>query len=534
MTYSPQDLDERRSQTFSLGILPNFTWGIFCLLLLAFPNQSYGQISHIQASVDYLNRGNFEEAESEARLAMNDPATKALAWAMLGTIRLQQAKPGESVDCLTKAIELNPKLVGARVTLGDAYLLQGKTALAQKSFVEALDLDAGNFNARFELAKLEASLSHFQESLGYAQPIASQLSEANEGILVLAADYAGLNEIAKVKDLTATWLSMPVPPDSASIEFAKVLVAHGLNEDAIHIIEYANKGRRGKPPYELSMILGDASVKLGELEKGSKFFEDAFDSNPHCVPCAIAVSNVAERQGNSEKALAYLIKAKLLAPDDPEILFQFGKVCLQRNLVLDAIPALEKAVQIKPDHDPYVYVLGSANVTKGNLPEAARLFGQLLKKHPEDPIVNYALGTVYYLQAKYSDAEESLKKSIGLQPDQVAAYYYLGLTYNTLGQQEKASDIFREILKGHPNHGPSYTALGTILLREHKYDEAQSILNRAVELDPDSGQAHFQLAQLLHRLGKTAESDEQYAVARKIEAERSAQGAVKLRLLTPN
>jgi hypothetical protein len=53
-------------------------------------------------------------------------------------------------------------------------------------------------------------------------------------------------------------------------------------------------------------------------------------------------------------------------------------------------------------------------------------------------------------------------------------------------------------------------------------------------LDPKSVQAHYQLGLLLRRLGKTAESDSHLAESRKLEAERSSQTDLKLRLLLPD
>src|SRR2546430_13193512 len=61
-------------------------------------------------------------------------------------------------------------LFRSRTSLGNAYLLQGKSHLAQKSFLEALRLDPGNLNARFDLAKVEAFLQNYQKSLDIAEP----------------------------------------------------------------------------------------------------------------------------------------------------------------------------------------------------------------------------------------------------------------------------------------------------------------------------------------------------------------------------
>jgi len=288
------------------------------------------------------------------------------------------------------------------------------------------------------------------------------------------------------------------------------------------------------PSPTLALQLGKSYLSLGVLDRAEQNFQRALDLNPACAACDQGLAEIAERQGNTEKALAYLVTAKQLDPEDPEILFEFGKVCLQRNLLEDALLALEKAVALKPDRDPYVYVLASANVARGNLSKAASLFARLLQKHPHDAVVKYSIGAVNYLQGKYPEAESLLKQSLRAQPEQVAASYYLGLTYDARGQDELAVTVFRDLLRSHAEHAPSYVKLGSILLRQHHYDEAQQDLERAVLLDPGSVQAHYQLGLLFRRLGRTAESDSQFAESRKLEAERSSQTDLKLRLLLPD
>jgi len=322
-----------------------------------------------------------------------------------------------------------------------------------------------------------------------AGPIVAQLSESNDGILLLATDYGSLGEKEELRGLARTWQRLPAPSDESALEFGDVLMMSGMILEAKQVFEAEEVRIAEHPSTELALRLGKSYLSLGVLDRAEQNFQRALDLNPACAPCNQGIAEVAERQGNTEKALAYLVTAKRQDPEDPEILFAFGKVCLQRNLIEDALAALAKAVAMKPDHDPYVYVLASANVAQGNLPNAASLFARLLQKHPQDAVLKYSIGAVNFLQGKYLEAESLLKQSLQAQPDQVAASYYLGLTYDALGQDDRAVVAFRGLLGSHPDHAPSYVKLGSILLRQHHYDEAQQDLERAVVLDPGSVQA---------------------------------------------
>jgi len=498
------------------------------------PSIGLAQLNHIEMAARLLSQGQMDQAETEARRALGNPTTRALALAMLGTIRLQEGKYRESTNFLTQALALNPRLVGARTSLGNAYLLQGKSDLARSSFQEALKLDPGNFNARFELAKVEASLHNYQRSLDVAGPIVAQLSESEDGILMLATDYGALGSKEDLRDLVRTWQQLSAPSDESSLEFGNVLTMFGMTLEAKQVFDAEEAKISAHPSPTLAFKLGKSYLSLGVLDHAEQNLQRALELNPECAACDQGLAEIAERQGDTEKALAYLVKAKQRDPEDPAILFDFGKVCLQRNLLEDALPALTKAVALKPDRDPYVYVLASAYVAQGNLSKAASLFARLLQKHPHDAVLKYSIGAVNYLQGKYPEAESLLKQSLQAQPEQVAASYYLGLTYDALGQDDRAVTVFRDLLRSHPEHAPSYVKLGSILLRRHDYGEAQQDLERAILLDPGSVQAHYQLGLLLRRLGRTDESENQFAESRKLEAERSSQTDLKLRLLLPD
>ena len=492
------------------------------------------QTSHVETAAQLLNNGDTEHAEAEARKALQIPSTRPLALAMLGTIRLQQGKNEESIKFLTQALGLNPKLVGARTTLGNAYVLSNQPDLAAKSFREVLKQDPGNFNARFDLFKLEASRRNFQQSLDLATPILPHLLASDEGLIVLASDYGALGKKKELGDLVAYWQKLPEPAAESGLDFATTLLAYGMKPEATAVLEDLEKRLRSPAQTDTTLRLANAFLALGLLDRAENATQRALSQKPDCIPCYQMLAQIAERQDNSEKALSYLVKAKQLAPQDPEVLFAFGRVCLERNLLDDALPALSKAVELRPDNDSYVYALGSANVGKQHLADALRLFQQLLKKHPQDATLMYAIGAVYYLESKFTEAESSLKQSLATQPDQTAAAYYLALTYDAIGDDDRAVPVLQNLLKSNPQHAPSYVKLGGILVRQHQYEEAQRDLEQAVSLDPNSVEAHYQLGVVLRRVGKSAESETQFAESRRLETEQTAQRDLHLRLLLPD
>ena len=74
-----------------------------------------------------MQQGDLESAEAEAKLALDDSASKPVAYALLGSIRLQQKKYEEGTELLERAIEADPNLVGARLNLASGVRFSGQS-----------------------------------------------------------------------------------------------------------------------------------------------------------------------------------------------------------------------------------------------------------------------------------------------------------------------------------------------------------------------------------------------------------------------
>lgn len=531
-------MTERASPTSPWRRVPKGPWRLccghfllLCVVLSPLPHEAYSQVTHLEKSLRLVGQGQLEQAEKEARMGLADPSTQAVAWAIIGGIRLQQKRYDESSIFLKRAIHLNPDLVGAHINLGNVYEIQGKTALAREAFKNAIKIDPANFNARFDLAQLNASLGDFRGSLEVSAPIHSELSKSAEGLLLLATDYSGLQQKEAARALLPSWKSLAVIPREASFNFGTLLMKNGLREEAIEVFEKAK--RDGQASYEIAFSLATGYLSKIDLQQAEDNHELALIFKPDCTPCLLGIAHIAEEQHNTEKALAYLLRARRLDAENPQILFEFGKVCLERDLVDDGLAALEKAVKLRPDNDSYRFALASAHVAKKQYGDARSLLGGLLDEHPNDSVLNYSLGAVLYLESHFSEAEGYIKKSIQLQPEQVAAYYYLGLILERQGEDDLALGVFRDVVKRHPDHAPTYEALGTLLLKKKNYPEAQQSLEKAILLDPNLVEAHYQLGRLLGRMGKVEESNQQIEISRKIESEQRAKNELRLHILNP-
>jgi tetratricopeptide (TPR) repeat protein len=507
-----------------------FSLLLFLLLTSTFPARADSRDA-LQKAAALVQQGQLEEADKQARLALSDPQTRAVACSVLGTIRFQQKRLPESVSFLKEAIRLEPRLLGAHLSLAEVYTLQGKPQLALKLYPRILELDPSNATARLALAHSETEKGNYRKSLELAQPVLETLKQSPDGLLVLVANYTKTGDSTGAAALAQDWARLANPPLAASIRFALLLAQGGLAPEAIDILERVKQ--TSPPSYELAFNLAGAYLLKKDPARALEYYDEALTFNPQALPALRQAAAIAEGQGELERSLSYWLRAKKIEPDNPEILLGFGRVCLKMDLLEDAEPALTKAVSLRPDDPTYEYTLAAVKVGKKQFESAQAMLEGLLQKKPANSQLQYALGSVLYLEGHLDDAATHLRESARLQPDQLGSYYYLALVARDQGKDTEAIQTLEELLRRYPDHAPSCEALGSLLMGAQRYPDAETNLEKAVRLNPKSVKANYQLGLLLARMGKKEESEKRLEIAKSLRKEDEATSRLQLRLLDP-
>jgi tetratricopeptide (TPR) repeat protein len=429
----------------------------------------------LQEAAALAQEGRLQEADQQAQIALSDPATRAAACSVLGAIRVQQQRLQEGVAFFQEALRLDPHLVGARRNL-------------------------------------------------------AAIQESPEGLLLLADGYLKAGDRSSARALVADARRLTGVPPAWPVHFAAILVQGGLVAEGIDVLERA---RKAAPSYELAFALGSAYVAQGDPPRALEAYDEALTLRPASVAPLRQAAAVAERHGELERSLSYWVRARKLAPDDPEILLGFGRVCLKMDLIEDAEQALLRAAEKKPDDPAYQYTLAVAKVGKRQYEAAQALLEPLVRKRPGDAQLQYALGSVLYMQGHLADADARLRESLRLDGDQVASPYYLALVARDQGRDAEAIERLEGVLRRYPDHASSCEALGGLMMNAGRYADAERLLRKAVELTPKSVKANYQLGLLLARTGRREEADTQLALAKSLREEDDATSRLQLRLIEP-
>jgi pentatricopeptide repeat protein len=94
-----------------------------------------------------------------------------------------------------------------------------------------------------------------------------------------------------------------------------------------------------------------------------------------------------------------------------------------------AIEILEKARSLYPDNAELQSQLLNAYVQAGRVDEAMAIYGQAVQQEPNNKLYRYNYGSLLLEAGRYDEAIEHLKKAIELDPEYANAYYNLGAAY---------------------------------------------------------------------------------------------------------
>jgi type IV pilus assembly protein PilF len=209
---------------------------------------------------------------------------------------------------------------------------------------------------------------------------------------------------------------------------------------------------------------------------------------------SVAAVNLGEAYmgaGNYTAALAELLKAEKLDPNNPLLHNDLGLVYMAKEKYDLAVAHFKKAVQLKPDYSLAKNNLGSAYLVLKEWDKAINILedvtGDMLYATPHYPLAN--LGWAYYNKGEYGKAQKYLKDALELQPDFFIAQLNLGRTYLATGQVHAALSMFESAAQLNPNDPALLLELGRTYRLLGDYNNARIALKGAIELTEDSNLA---------------------------------------------
>ena len=369
---------------------------------------------------------------------------------------------------LTQLLKTSPGNAGALNLLGVVRAQQQRTAEAEGLFRQAIQLDP----------KL-------------AGPY------ANLGIL-----YRGRNDAAQAMEMLQKAADLSPQDGRVLYNLALLHGERGEFDTAIGRLKAIPANRRPADHWQVLASLYIAGRNYAQAEEALR---RALARDPESISLLRQLAGLALKRNDTEASWKYMVQARRVAPNSPELLYEYAQISLKNQLAAEAIVAMRKAVLLEPDRPEYLLLLGNSLMESPmEFHEALPFLERYVRLKPDDPDGRGALGWAYYTNKDLSRARAEIEESLRLQPDRVIGWYQLGVIEQESGESARALELLGKVVQRQPNHADAHLALGMVYARQGQIQKAREAFEAAARLNPEEPKAHYQLSLVCRRLGDSA------------------------------
>ena len=234
--------------------------------------------------------------------------------------------------------------------------------------------------------------------------------------------------------------------------------------------------------------------------------------------CGLELQRVYSGLKRDGKAVEVAMELNRLYPDDPEILYQAGKV--YGNF---AFLTMEKLAQVAPTSVWRHLAAAEAHESQGSYSQAIQEYQEVLRLQPDRPTVHYRIGRSlmgrFWQRQSQEDiaaAEKEFEEELRLHPDNANAAYELGEMRRKSKQNEEAQKYFEQAIQHYPDFSEAQLGLAAVLLERNQPDKALPHAQRAVAVDPGNEVCWYRLAKIQRSLGNIPEQEKALAEYRRL------------------
>lgn len=216
---------------------------------------------------------------------------------------------------------------------------------------------------------------------------------------------------------------------------------------------------------------------------------------------AITQAQLGERaylSGDIERAIAYYGEAARLAPDNIDILFEYGRMLIYRSYAgraygfraVEALDVAEKAVELDPNNARAQALLCLA-LLENDRPEEAISAGL----RAEQLAPNYAEARAYLSMAyrgagRPNQAFQKADEAVQLDPNSLDARRALALGLAFVGEFDAAVQQYERAIQIHPRFDALYFELALYYKAQDNYEAAIAAYDQVLAMEPDNVKAY--------------------------------------------
>jgi putative PEP-CTERM system TPR-repeat lipoprotein len=451
--------------------------------------------------VGLLKTGDFGAALENVQRLQKDHPDDARLFVLEGVAHMGADEKEPAQAAFSRAIELDPRTVDARLNLAQLRTREGEFDSAKKLLEEVVARRPDHYLAMLQLAALAGRAGDVNQQANWLERAAAAQPNLPALRLQLALFYLGHQRAQKA--LETAQLALQQKPDS--IEFLGIVgqaqLQTGKTDEAVLTFERLVK----VPPEsaEAHFLLARAYGLAGKHDQMQAELNRALELDPSHLPSQVALVRFLVLDGKGEEAGKRMQALKAAHPENLDVLAQEGWLQLHEGRADEAVKTLQAVVdrsESGPSRD-VVESLAQAHWQARQWDASVAVRKGWLENNPKDIPMLLALGQAYTQLGRLDDAAKAYRDVQAVMPDNVLALNNLAwLLQKTapdeaLGYAERANKLA-------PGTPSIMDTLGWLVLERGDAARAVGLFEEASQKAPDNPQYRYHLAQALHRTGE--------------------------------
>jgi tetratricopeptide (TPR) repeat protein len=432
----------------------------------------------------YMKLGNYFAAQAEFRLAFEADPRNALAAYHAGQSLWELNQSTEAIKWIEKAIQADPGLISAYVTLSDYYAYKHNYEGAAQ-ILKNISRRYPNNNEIFRgYANIEYRRGNLKMAIQYAQKALDAYPMDVGALQTMAKSYVDLSDYRNAYNFI--WRSLEVDPHTPENHaiYSKVLAGQSGTNAAV---DYLNQKIEEAPDVILyRKALADIFIETKNWSGARALLENILTVKKEDKATILSLAFVYQQEGYVNRALEMYLMAASFDPLDPTPLYNAGELYMRAGNYKYAMAQFERVLKINKNFPRVYSQIGRAALESKDYEKALEMAKREKDLNPSlaEPYILSA--EAYYKQEQYQECASEYQKAIMRRSQGTEIYIQMARCYRLGGALDPAIQMLDKAAQLESGNAEIYKELGAVYHMQGLFQQAYSAYERYLHLAPNS------------------------------------------------
>jgi putative PEP-CTERM system TPR-repeat lipoprotein len=445
----------------------------------------------------HLRAGEFDQAISRVLDMISGRPNDAVIQTLAGNVFAASGDLVEARKYLVRALQLEPGLPAATLTLARIEELDGNNSAANSLYQQLVDRKLESALPMLALARIAEQQGDRAAMLDWLERAYKHAPNDIKPRMFLAEYHLRNGEPDEARKLVDEALQMASRDPALLAMKGRVLMAQKKYRKALQSL---NELITLQPDSVIGrVLLGEAYSKVGEVDNARRELLVALDNEPTSVPALSMLARIEINSGDSGQALQY---SKRIQQAYPELFLGYelaGDVLMSGGNYVEAATQYDLAWEHMSSAG--LVIKRAENSSRSGNPAAAIGYLQdWLSGHPDDVLVMQFLATTWQNMGETALATRQYEKVLEVDPNNQIALNNLAGLYPP-AERVKALQLAERAWRVAPDNPGIQDTYGWLLVQEGQLERGVPMLAKAMRALGDVPEVRYHHAVAVIRSG---------------------------------